>query len=132
MLTKYQELIEKAIEARKTSYSPYSRFSVGASVLVTKGVVFTGCNIENSSYGLSICAERVAIFNAISSGFKKFKAMAIVSDSRYICTPCGACRQVMMQFSPEMDIIMMNLENHMKICKAIELLPDAFGNRQMN
>ena len=122
----FTKLIEKAKEARLKAYVPYSKFSVGSAVLTNDGFIFTGCNIENISFGLSICAERVAIFKAISAGYQEFKAIAIVGNTRGPCTPCGACRQVMIEFSPEMDVIMTNLQNEIKIKKANKLLPNAF------
>jgi len=122
----FSELIEKAKEARLKAYAPYSKFMVGSAVITDEGYIFTGCNIENISFGLSICAERVAIFKAISAGYQEFKAIAIVGNTIEPCSPCGACRQVMIEFSPEMDVIMTNLQNEMKIKKANKLLPNAF------
>jgi cytidine deaminase len=122
----FSELIEKAKEARLKAYIPYSKFAVGSAVMTDDGIIFTGCNIENASFGLSICAERVAIFKAISAGYQKFKAIAIVCDTIEPCSPCGACRQVMIEFSPEMDVIMTNLHNEIKIKKANKLLPNPF------
>ena len=122
----FSRLIEKAKEARLKAYTPYSQFTVGSALLTDNGFIFTGCNVENISFGLSICAERVAIFKAISAGYQKFEAIAIVGDTRGPCVPCGACRQVMIEFSPEMDVIMTNLQNEIKIQKAKELLPNAF------
>ena len=121
-----QELINRAKEARLKAYAPYSKFQVGSAVLTENDSIFTGCNIENVSLGLSICAERVAIFKAISSGCKSIKAIAIICDTEEPCSPCGACRQVMVEFSPDMKVIMVNLENKFKIVKARELLPDFF------
>ncbi|MBN2394908.1 MAG: cytidine deaminase [Candidatus Atribacteria bacterium] len=120
------KLIEKAKEARLKAYSPYSKFSVGAAIMTDNGTIFTGCNIENQSLGLSICAERVAIFKAISEGYRKFKALAIVVDTKNPCSPCGACRQVMAEFSVEMDVIMANLQNEIEIRKVKDLIPDVF------
>ena len=93
-----QQLIECAIEARQQSYSPYSNFAVGAALLCEDGTIYKGCNIENASYGLTNCAERTAIFKAISEGHRKFKALAVVADTEGPCSPCGACRQVMKEF----------------------------------
>ena len=121
-----QELINRAKEARLKAYAPYSKFQVGSAVLTENDSIFTGCNIENVSLGLSICAERVAIFKAISSGCKSIKAIAIICDTEEPCSPCGACRQVMVEFSPDMKVIMVNIENKFKIVKARELLPDFF------
>jgi cytidine deaminase len=122
----FQKLINKAEEARLNAYAPYSKFTVGSAVMTKEGAIFTGCNIENDSLGLSICAERVAIYKAVSSGYKSFKALAIIGDTEEPCTPCGACRQVMLEFSPDMEVIMTNLNQKIKITKAKELLPDIF------
>ena len=122
----FQKLINKAIEASLNSYAPYSKFSVGSALITKDGTIFTGCNIENASLGLSICAERVAIYKAVSSGYKSFKALAIIGDTDDPCTPCGACRQVILEFSPDMEVIMTNLHQKIKITKAKELLPDMF------
>ncbi len=124
-----EELIEKAIESRNKAYAPYSSFKVGAAVLTNDDKIFTGCNIENVSLGLSVCAERVAIFKAISCGYKSFKAIAIICDTEKPCSPCGACRQTMIEFSPEMDVIMCNFQNKAIIKKAKQLVPDAFDNK---
>ena len=127
----FQELIKKAKEARSKAYAPYSKFKVGSAVLTENDTIFTGCNIENASLGLSICAERVAIFKAISSGCKILKAIAIICDTEEPCSPCGACRQMMVEFSPEMEVIMVNLQNKTKTAKAKELLPGFFQGREL-
>jgi len=127
----FQKLINKAIEASLNSYAPYSKFSVGSALITKDGTIFTGCNIENASLGLSICAERVAIYKAVSSGYKSFKALAIIGDTDDPCTPCGACRQVMLEFSPDMEVIMTNLHQKIKITKAKELLPDMFQGENL-
>lgn len=121
-----QQLIECAIEARKQSYSPYSNFAVGAALLCEDGTIFKGCNIENASYGLTNCAERTAIFKAISEGYRKFKALAVVADTEGPCAPCGACRQVMAEFKIPL-IIMGNLMGNIKIVTIEELLPFSFS-----
>ena len=121
-----QQLIECAIEARKQSYSPYSNFAVGAALLCEDGTIFKGCNIENASYGLTNCAERTAIFKAISEGHRKFKALAVVADTEGPCAPCGACRQVMKEFKIPM-IIMANLLGNMEIVSIEDLLPFSFS-----
>lgn len=127
----FQKLIEEATEARLKAYAPYSNFTVGAAVMTEEGLIFTGCNIENASLGLSICAERVAIQKAVSAGYKVFKALAIISDTMNPCSPCGACRQVMLEFSPDMEVIMTNLHQKIKITKAKELLPDIFQGENL-
>ena len=117
-------LVQAAKEAQKNAYAPYSKFKVGAAVLTTKGKVFTGCNIENASYGLTVCAERVAIFKAVSEGYKKFQAIAVVtSDGSY---PCGACLQVMAEFAPGIAIILSNGRGKTKTLKLKNLLPKQF------
>ena len=121
------ELINKAKNAREHSYSPYSRFKVGAALKTKNGMVFTGCNIENSSYGLSICAEREAIFKAISAGERDLDTIAVVTDSNKLITPCGACRQVMWEFSKDMTVIVANLKGEKKEFKIKELLAHPFG-----
>jgi len=122
----YRMLIQAAIEARKNAYAPYSRFKVGAAVLTREGKIFTGCNVENASYGLSMCAERVAIFKAVSEGYKNFIAIAVVADTDDPVKPCGACRQVMAEFG-NFDVVMSNLKGDLKIMKVSELLPEAFS-----
>ncbi len=123
---KIEELIEAAKRARSNAYAPYSNFAVGAAILTEDGKVFTGCNIENASYGLSICAERVALFKAVSEGHRRFKAIAIVADTPTPVKPCGACRQVLSEFG-DMDVIMANLKGEYSIKKLSELLPEAFS-----
>ena len=122
-----QQLIECAIEARQQSYSPYSNFAVGAALLCEDGTIYKGCNIENASYGLTNCAERTAIFKAISEGHRKFKALAVVADTEGPCSPCGACRQVMKEFKIP-TIIMANLMGHMEIVSIEDLLPFSFSD----
>ena len=97
----YKLLMDKAKEASKMSYSPFSRFAVGASVLASGGKIYTGCNVENSSFGMTICAERCAIFKAVSEGEREILAIAIYSPNTDDCNPCGACRQVMYEFQSE-------------------------------
>ena len=109
-----QKLMDCAIKARENAYSPYSHFAVGAALLCEDGTLFEGCNIENASYGLTNCAERTAIFKAVSEGHTKFKALAVVADTEGPCAPCGACRQVMAEFKIPL-IIMGNLMGNIKI-----------------
>lgn len=122
-----QQLIECAIEARQQSYSPYSNFAVGAALLCEDSTIYKGCNIENASYGLTNCAERTAIFKAISEGHRKFKALAVVADTEGPCSPCGACRQVMKEFKIP-TIIMANLKGNMEIVSIEDLLPFSFSD----
>ena len=129
MKKEYQELIRAANRAKLNAYAPYSKFYVGAAILTDDGKIFSGCNIENSSYGLTICAERTAIFSAIAQGISKFKAIAIVSNSSEVITPCGACRQVLFELAGDIDIIMSSNSKKIKIVRLKQLLPLPFtGN----
>lgn len=121
-----QKLMDCAIKARENAYSPYSHFAVGAALLCEDGTLFEGCNIENASYGLTNCAERTAIFKAVSEGHTKFKALAVVADTEGPCAPCGVCRQVMAEFKIPL-IIMGNLIGNIKIVTIEELLPFSFS-----
>ena len=121
-----QKLMDCAIKARENAYSPYSHFAVGAVLLCEDGTLYEGCNIENASYGLTNCAERTAIFKAVSEGHIKFKALAVVADTEGPCAPCGACRQVMAEFKIPL-IIMGNLMGNIKIVTIEELLPFSFS-----
>lgn len=125
-----QKLMDCAIKARENAYSPYSHFAVGAALLCEDGTLFEGCNIENASYGLTNCAERTAIFKAVSEGHIKFKALAVVADTEGPCAPCGACRQVMAEFKIPL-IIMGNLMGNIKIVTIEELLPFSFSESEL-
>ncbi|KJS22928.1 MAG: cytidine deaminase [Clostridiaceae bacterium BRH_c20a] len=127
MMISYEELVQKAAEAKEMAYVPYSQFRVGAAILTEDGQVFTGCNIENASYSLTNCGERTAIFKAVSEGFRKFKAIAISTDTEEITSPCGPCRQVFIEFGEDIDVILANVSGEYKIYKAKELLPLAFS-----
>ncbi|WP_371361330.1 Cytidine deaminase [Sporomusa rhizae] len=120
------ELGEAALLAREKAYVPYSKFKVGAAVKGKSGKVYTGCNIENASYGLTNCAERTAIFKAISEGERELTAIAVVADTPAPCSPCGACRQVMAEFGIN-EIILMNLKGDKKVVNMEELLPFSFS-----
>ena len=122
----YDELIEKAKEASKNAYAPYSDFRVGACVLMESGNIYTGCNFENASYGLSICAERNAIGTAIANGETKIKAIAIYSPNMYNCTPCGACRQVINEFKTDETVVITVAADKLITHTIDELLPGGF------
>lgn len=120
-------LIEKANEMLDLAYVPYSNFPVGAAVLSETGEVFTGCNVENASYGLSNCAERTAIFKAVSEGSREFDKMVITGNTDGPISPCGACRQVISEFcAPDMPVILTNVDGEIKETTVAELLPGAF------
>lgn len=127
---KKEELVKKAVEARELSYSPYSRFKVGAAILTKDGQIFLGANIENSSYPLCMCAERNALYNAMMHGYKKedFEALALAADTDRPCSPCGACRQVISELFPSnKPIYMANIKGDIEETDVTELLPFAFS-----
>lgn len=126
-----KELMKMAIEARQNAYAPYSHFAVGAALLAESGRVYTGCNIENASYGLTCCAERNAIFAAVGAGERRFKMLAVAADSPEPVAPCGACRQVIAEFDIPL-VVMGNLKEATKTMSAEELLPYGFGQESMN
>jgi cytidine deaminase len=120
-------LVELATQARDRAIAPHSQFRVGASLLCNDGKIFTGCNIESSSYGLTICAERVAVFKALSEGERQFIRIVVVADTEPLTTPCGACRQVLWDFCGDIDVIMANLDGQSKLVKLNTLFPEPFG-----
>jgi cytidine deaminase len=124
-----QALIQAAIEARERAYAKYSQFKVGAAVLAGNGTVFVGCNVENSSYGLTICAERAAVFSAVTGGQQKLEMIAIATAGG--ATPCGACRQVLTEFNPALAILLVDVDRPDAIVETNlrELLPNAFAFR---
>lgn len=129
-ITGDDELIERATVARRAAHAPYSNFEVGAALLAADGRVFTGCNIENSAYGLSMCAERVAIFKAVSEGANEFTKIAVVTDSESLTPPCGCCRQMIWEFASEnTEVILANLAGDVRSFEIKELLPEAFDAR---
>lgn len=121
-----QELLNAALSARERAYAPYSKFLVGAAVLAKSGRIYTGCNIENASYGLTVCAERNALFSAVGAGEREFTALCVVGDTEAPIFPCGACRQVMAEFKIP-RIILANLRGDVKEYTLEELLPYGFS-----
>lgn len=127
-MSEMEELIRAALTARQKAYVPYSNFPVGAALLTKDGKIITGCNVENASYGLSNCAERTAFFKAVSEGVVEFQGIAIVADTEGPVSPCGACRQVMMEFCPpKMKVWLANLHGDIQETTVAELLPGAFS-----
>jgi len=123
---KDSELIKKAKKARERAYAPYSKFRVGAALLTKRGKVYTGANVENATFGLTVCAERVALFKAVTNGEKNFVKIAVVADKDEPVTPCGACRQVLSEFTSDLKIICANLKGKTERYRLRKLLPEAF------
>ncbi len=121
-----EELIKKAFEVRENAYVPYSHFKVGAALLAASGRVYTGCNVESASYGGTNCAERTALFKAVSEGEREYKAIAVVGDPATYTFPCGICRQVLMEFGTDLEVIVARTENDYKVFTLDELLPHSF------
>ena len=130
-LEEITKLIELAEMVKQNSYSVYSKFRVGCSILTKSGKYYSGTNVENISYGLSVCSERIAIFNSVSAGEKSFKALLLTSDTEEFLTPCGACRQVIAEFGNPLNILM-NVSRKFKITSLEELLPGPFNKEQFN
>lgn len=129
---KKEKLIEAASQARSYAYVPYSKFKVGAALLGEDGTVYEGCNIENSSYSMTNCAERTAFFKAVSKGIKTFKALAIIGDTEGPISPCGACRQVIAEFCEgSMPVYLTNLKGDVVETTVAELLPGAFTKEDL-
>lgn len=132
MTVEPKQLIDEAIAASKQAHVPYSHFHVGAALLTTDGKIYRGCNIENASYGLTNCAERTAIFKAVSEGDKQFSAIAVVGDTDGPISPCGACRQVLAEFCDDnTQIILANLKGDFVITNINEILPGYFSSKDL-
>lgn len=122
---RWQAVLEAALAARNRAYAPYSHFAVGAAVQAKSGVIYSGCNVENASYGLTICAERTALVQAIAAGEREFSILAVMADTPQPVAPCGACRQVMAEFGVD-TIVLANLAGDVSVYRLEELLPAAF------
>ena len=121
-----QQLLAAARRAREAAYAPYSNFKVGAAVLTATGEIFSGCNLENASLGATMCAERVAICTAVAAGWRNFTALAVIADTPEPVAPCGLCRQVLAEFSPDCQVLMANLAGRWRLVNLQELFPLAF------
>ena len=121
-------LCEAALRAREHAHAPYSKFRVGAALEAADGTVYTGCNIENASYGLTMCAERVALFKALSEGARRFRRIAVAADTDVLTPPCGACRQLLWEFCRDCEITLVNLRGKTESCLMKDLLPRAFDD----
>ncbi|HEV2617789.1 MAG TPA: cytidine deaminase [Candidatus Acidoferrales bacterium] len=126
-----EKLIAAARQAREHAHAPFSEFRVGAAVRTKSGRTFSGCNVENASYGLTICAERVAIFKAISEGEREFDAIAVVTDADALTPPCGACRQIIWEFCGDVPVILANLKGKVERESSSKLLPRPFDSSSL-
>jgi cytidine deaminase len=126
-----RELARLARQARRRAHAPYSRFKVGAALRTSGGEVVTGCNIENATYGLTLCAERVAVFKAVSEGMKRFDAIAVVAEGRRLAAPCGPCRQILWEFCGDILVHMEGSDGKRETRRLSELLPFPFDDRNL-
>jgi cytidine deaminase len=127
-MNEHEALLIAAKQARENAHAPYSNFRVGAAVRASSGRIFGGCNIENASYGLTLCAERVAIFKALSEGERNFAAIAVVTDADVLTPPCGACRQIIWEFCGDVPVLLANLQGRRESLKMSELFPKPFDS----
>jgi cytidine deaminase len=122
----WDALVKAAREARERAYAPYSQFKVGAALLTADGTVFTGCNVENRSFGLCICGERTAVARAVASGHREFRALAVVTDTQPPAMPCGMCRETLSEFARELPVLCANLEDERVIYRLEDIFPAPF------
>jgi len=127
-MSEHDTLIAAAKQARENAHAPYSNFRVGAALRARSGRVYTGCNIENATYGLTVCAERVAIFKAISEGERGFDAIAVVAQTDRLTPPCGACRQIIWEFCGDAEVVLANLKGQKEVHRMSELFPRPFDS----
>lgn len=127
-MSEEQKLIAAARQAREHAHAPFSKFRVGAAVRTKSGRIYSGCNIENASYGLTLCAERVAIFKAISEGEREFDSIVVVADDESLTPPCGACRQIIWEFCGDVPVLLANLKDKVERERAGKLLPRPFDS----
>ena len=121
-----EPLLQAALKARDHAHAPFSKFHVGAALEDSDGKIWTGCNVENASYGLTLCAERVAVFKAVSEGVRKFRRIAIAADTQTLTPPCGACRQILWEFLGDAEVILVNLQGKTATYRMRTLLPEPF------
>jgi cytidine deaminase len=119
-------LIAAALAARENAFAPYSKFKVGAAMEDADGEIHTGCNVENATYGLTVCAERVAVLKAISEGARQFRRIAIAADTEVLTPPCGACRQILWEFCGDIEIVLVNPRGKIETCRLKEIFPRPF------
>ena len=126
------QLVEAALQARLKAFAPYSNYKVGAALLTGSGKIYTGCTVENATYGLSVCAERVALLKAISEGERHFTRIAVSSESDPPATPCGSCRQLLWEFAGDIEVILVNPQGHRATHQLKSLFPEAFDHSFLN
>jgi cytidine deaminase len=126
-----EDLIARAVEVRENACAAYSNFKVGAALLASSGKVYTGCNVENSTYGLTVCAERVALWKALSEGERHFTQIAVVTSSEPPASPCGACRQLLWEYCGDIKVILANLQGFRKTLDLAEIFPHPFDQRSL-
>ena len=124
-----ETLVEAALKVRERAYAPFSKFKVGAAVLTKSGKIYIGCNIESASYGLTVCAERVAIWKAVSEGEREFTNVAVVADTEELTPPCGVCRQIIWEFCGDIPVTFANLHGKTETVQMKEILPRAFDTK---
>jgi cytidine deaminase len=120
------DLLQAALEVRENAHAPFSKFKVGAAIEDESGRIFTGCNVENATYGLTVCAERVAVFKAISEGARKFRRVVVAADTDVLTPPCGACRQILWEFCGDVEVILVNLQGKTERFQMKDLFPRPF------
>lgn len=130
-MSEYEPLIVAARSARENAHAPFSNFKVGASLRASSGKIYGGCNVENATYGLTVCAERIAIFKAISEGERKFDAIAVVTDTEALTPPCGACRQLIWEFCGDVPVVMTNLKGKAEVVSMHDLFPKPFDSSNL-
>jgi cytidine deaminase len=126
-----EDLVRAALDVRSNAVAPYSNFRVGAALLTRDGKIYTGCNVENATYGLSVCAERVALWKALSEGERSFSRIAVATDSARPATPCGACRQLLWEFAGDIEVVLVNLQGRTEAHRLAALFPDAFDRSSL-
>lgn len=125
----HERLIEEATKVRENAYAPFSKFKVGSALETDDGLIVVGCNVESASYGLTVCAERVAVWKAISLGKTKIRRIAVVADTEELTPPCGVCRQIIWEFGGDIPVIFANLQGRAETVQMKDLLPRAFDNK---
>ena len=130
-MSQFDPLIAAAKQARENAHAPFSNFKVGAGLRGVSGKIYGGCNVENATYGLTVCAERIAIFKAISEGERKFDAIAVVTDTDTLTPPCGACRQLIWEFCGDVPVVMTNLHGKVETVPMHELFPKPFDSSNL-